>query len=235
MVEKSGTVTGQICHIHARNKEGARFNAALSEKEIHEFDNLILMCGRHHKVIDDEEGIYTAEALRELKQIHERAAGRPEHSDDSFFAQILLNAYLRVSIGSNSRNVAINSPGAIQGNSITIKATKKFVKVQTPSGTIGSNLVLSKYISHLIERYNKFASSDSTRKSKFSYGAISKNVSDKFGAKWQLLEERHSPEVILYLQHRIDRTRQCKINKGKGYSCYSSMEEYKTKYGADDS
>lgn len=234
MVEESGTVTGEICHIHARNKEGARFNEALSEKEIHAFDNLILMCGRHHKVIDDEEEIYTAETLWELKKIHESTAGRPERTEDSFFAKVLLNAYQRVSIGSNSGHIAINSPGAIQGNSITVKTTKKSVKVQAPSGSIGSNLVISKYISHLIERYNKFASSDPTRKSKFSYGAISKNVSDKFGAKWQLLEESHSFEVIAYLQHRINRTRQCKINKGKGYSCYPSIEEYKTKYGADD-
>jgi hypothetical protein len=191
------------------------------------------MCGRHHKVIDDEEEIYKAATLRELKEIHESTTGRPERAEDSFFAQVLLNAYQRVSIGNNSGNVAINGPGTIQGNNVTVKTTKKSVKVQAPSGSIGSNLLLSKYISHLIERYNKFASSDPTKKFKFSYGAISKNVSDKFGAKWQLLEESHSSQVIAYLQSRIDRTRHCKINKGKGYSCYSSIEEYKAKYGAD--
>lgn len=230
MVEKSGTVTGEICHIHAQNKGGPRFNEALNEKEIHEFDNLILMCGRHHKVIDDEEDIYKADTLRELKTIHENAAGRPERAEDSFFAQLLLNSYKKISIERNYGNVAINSPGAIQGNNVIVNSSKKSVKVQAPYGSIGSNLELSKYISHLIERYNQYAANDPYRKTKFSYGAISKNVSDKFGAKWQLLEESYSSDVIAYLQQRIERTRQCKINKSKGFPCYSSLVDYEKKY-----
>ena len=231
MVESSGTVTGQICHIHAQNEGGPRFKKSLSEKELHAFENLILMCGHHHKVIDAEEHIYTAESLRDLKQIHEETAGRAERPEDAFYAQVLLNAY-HISVGSNTGNLAINSPGAIQGNTITVNTKKKSVNIQAPLGTIGSNIVLSKYISHLIKRYNEYASKETSRKSKFSYGAISKNISDKFGSKWQLLEEGRANEIISYMHTRILRTRQARINKGKGYPSFSSLEEYQKKYGA---
>jgi hypothetical protein len=232
MVESSGTVTGQICHIHAQNEGGPRFTNSLSEKELHAFENLILMCGHHHKVIDAEEHIYTAKSLRELKQIHEEATGRAERSEDAFYAQLLLNAHRAISVGSNTGNLAINSPGAIQGNTVTINTTKKSVNIQAPMGTIGASVVLSKYISHLIKRYNEFASKEPSRKSKFSYGAISKNISDKFGSKWQLLEEDLANEVISYMHSRILRTRQARINKGKGYPSFSTLEEYQEKYGA---
>ena len=231
MVDSSGTVAGKICHIHARSPGGPRFNSSLTDKEIHSFDNLILMCGQHHTIIDDQEHIYTAESLKELKGIHESAVGHPERAEDSFFAQLLLNANTGITISDNSGNIAINSPGSVQGNHVTVKTTKKSVKVEAPLGSIGSDVVLSKYISHLIKRYNEFASNEPTRKARFSYGAISKNVEDKYGAKWQLLEVGMAVEVISYLQARILRTRLARINKGKGIKAFSSLEEYMEKYG----
>ena len=232
MVDNSGTVAGKICHIHAQKSGGPRFIDSLDEKEIHAYENLILMCGHHHTIIDDQENIYTADLLRELKIIHELAAGRPERSEDSFFAQVLLNAQGTITVETNSGNVAINSPGVIQGNNVTIKTTKKSVNVEAPPGSIGSSIVLSKYIAHLIKRYNEFASKEPARKTKFSYGAVSKNIADKFGSKWQLLEEHRVNEVISYLQGRILRTRQGRMNTGKGYRSFSSLEEYREKYGA---
>lgn len=49
------TVLGEICHIHAQSKGGPRYNEHLTSEQIHGFDNLILMCGTHHKLIDDLE------------------------------------------------------------------------------------------------------------------------------------------------------------------------------------
>ncbi len=52
IVERNGVVTGEICHIKARKPGGPRFDAIQSEKDRHEFGNLILLCGRHHKIVD---------------------------------------------------------------------------------------------------------------------------------------------------------------------------------------
>jgi len=232
MVEDSGTVTGEICHIHAQSKGGPRYEASLSVKKRHEFENLMLLCGRHHKVIDSEEAIYTAETLRELKSVHESAAGRPESEQDNFYAQILLNAFKSIHIEANSGNVAINSPGSIQGQNVTVRTSSKSVKIEPPPESLGAHPVYSRYITYLIQRYNKFASAEPNRKSKFSYGAISKNIESRFGAPWKLLGSEYSAEVIAYLQKRIDQTRQARTNKGKGYCAYSSLEEYIEKYGA---
>ena len=230
IVEGSGTVTGEICHIEARSEKGPRFNPNQLEGKRHAFENLILLCRHHHKVIDDQAEIYTVEALHELKEIHENTAGRKELTEDAFFAQILLNDLKNITVSENSGNVAINSPGAIQANSVTIKATSKIPTINTPPGTLGHNPLLSRYIERLIKRYNEFASSEKTRKTKFSYGAISTNVRSKFGAKWQLINEDRFPEVSLYLQGRISKTRIAKINKSKGIKSFSTFEEYVRKY-----
>lgn len=234
MVEASGTITGQICHIQAQSTGGPRFSKKLSEKKIHAFENLILMCGHHHKVIDAEPDIYTVDSLLELKEIHESAVGRSEHPEDAFHAQILLNTYRKISVEENSGNLAINSPGAVQGQNIIIKTAQKTIKVNAPLGSIGSDVMLSQYISYLIKRYNEFASKEPSRKTKFSFGAIPNNIIKKFGAKWQFLELKKANEVISYLQNRINKTRQARINKGKNYSAFLTFEQYVKKHSAGD-
>ncbi len=85
------------------------------------------------------------------------------------------------------------------------------------------------YIQHLIKRYNTYASAE-PRKNRFSYGALSHNIETKFGAAWKLLPIEKVGEVISYIQGRIDKTRQAKINKEKGYKAYSTFDEYCEKY-----
>lgn len=231
MVEKSGTVAGEICHIHAQREGGPRFLKSLSVKQVHAFENLVLMCGHHHTVIDSRPDLYSAEALKELKEIHQSNVGRPEQAEDSFYAQILLNAYKSIAVGANSGNIVINSPGAVQGKNVTINTAKRSVRVQAPPGTIGADIALNKYVSYLIKRYNEFASKEPKR-AKFSFGAISANITSKFGAKWQLLEAERSEEVISYLQGRILRTKQARINQSKGYSAFSTLAQFTRKHSA---
>ena len=72
IVEKSGVVTGIICHIKARNRGGPRYDRKQTAEERHAFDNLVLMCSRHSKIIDSQPKTYTVELLQEMKELHER-------------------------------------------------------------------------------------------------------------------------------------------------------------------
>jgi hypothetical protein len=230
IVERAGTVTGEICHIKARHVGGPRFDPAQSEEDRHAFVNLILLCRHHHKVIDSEPELYTVDALAEMKWIHENVFGRPETPQDGFFAKILLNDLRRISVTNNSGNVAINSPGAMQAQTINVKTTTKKISVSAPPGTIGSDQDASRYVQYLIKQYNEFAGSDHTRKTKFSYGAISRNIERNFGAEWRLLPLEKANVVFEYLQGRIAKTRQARINKGKGYRAFSTYIEFIAKH-----
>jgi len=71
------TVLGEICHIHAQSEGGPRFNEDLTAEQIHGFENLILMCGTHHKMIDEvgNEETYSAVYLKGLKVAVTRSGG----------------------------------------------------------------------------------------------------------------------------------------------------------------
>ena len=68
------TVIGEICHIKAAHSGGPRYDPNQTDVERHSFDNLILMCGVHHKIIDDDEEAYTAEHLMRRKAEHEASS-----------------------------------------------------------------------------------------------------------------------------------------------------------------
>lgn len=60
MVDKtSSSVVGQICHIKGEKRGSARFDEDQPDAERQGFENLILLCGSHHKIIADDEAKYT--------------------------------------------------------------------------------------------------------------------------------------------------------------------------------
>lgn len=66
LVADDGKVTGEICNIKAGSKKGTRYDDEQSAEERHGFNNLILLCPKHHDVIDDDEKSYTVERLETL-------------------------------------------------------------------------------------------------------------------------------------------------------------------------
>lgn len=67
---------GEIAHIHAHSEGGARFNSTLAIPQRDSYDNTLLLCRRHHRLVDADEASYPAEMLKEWKRDHEARHGR---------------------------------------------------------------------------------------------------------------------------------------------------------------
>jgi len=65
------SIIGDEAHIVSRKYDGPRGTSVLTSEERDKYDNLILLCRKHHKIIDDQFIFYTVEKLRELKSAHE--------------------------------------------------------------------------------------------------------------------------------------------------------------------
>lgn len=155
--EQSATLTGEVCHIRAQSPGGPRFDATQTEEARHAYDNLIVLCRRHHKIVDLEPELYPVDALAKVKAIRESQLGRPERDMDAVVAKLLINAMPRVEIINNTGHVVMDSPGAIVAGIVNIGARAKAPKFQTPAGTIGADQDATRYVHYLIKRYNEFA------------------------------------------------------------------------------
>ena len=66
------SVIGDECHIVSKQLQGPRYNHNLSTDELDSCKNLILLCRVHHKIIDDQQGVYTTDKLSKIKADHEK-------------------------------------------------------------------------------------------------------------------------------------------------------------------
>lgn len=64
------SIVGDEAHIVAREQDGPRGNSDLTADERDRYDNLMLLCKIHHKIIDDQSDTYTVERLKGIKASH---------------------------------------------------------------------------------------------------------------------------------------------------------------------
>ena len=68
---ENGLVVGELCHIKGEKPRSARYDTGQSDTERLIFDNIILLCRKHHKIIDDDRAKYTVAVLLRMKAEHE--------------------------------------------------------------------------------------------------------------------------------------------------------------------
>jgi tetratricopeptide (TPR) repeat protein len=62
---------GEIAHIHACSEGGARFDRRLTVAQRDSYENTLLLCRRHHRLIDTDAPAYPADVIRAWKNTRE--------------------------------------------------------------------------------------------------------------------------------------------------------------------
>lgn len=226
LIEESGTITGEICHIHSSSQGGPRFDKTQSDIERHAAANLILLCARHHKIIDSEPNKYSTQVLETIKRKHEQPGLVEISPNTTKVAQRLLDNYISVTIRSNSGQIAIQSPGAIQAHTVNVKTTKSKVTIAPPVGSIANDRKMFSYSKYLIDRYQEFQKGDSQKTGDFKYMAIHAALKREFKCDWKLLPTDRFNELITFLQHRVDNTKLGRINRAKSNPNYHPFADH---------
>jgi hypothetical protein len=65
------SVVGDECHIISSHPSGPRYDPSCPQERLDAYENLILLCRTHHKMIDDQCESYTVDVLRQMKVNHE--------------------------------------------------------------------------------------------------------------------------------------------------------------------
>jgi hypothetical protein len=85
-----GILVGKVCHIKGAKLGSARYHEHQSDEERHAYENLIVMCGVHHDVIDSDDVSYTVQRLHQIKEQHERGATPLSDAQASLITQVYI-------------------------------------------------------------------------------------------------------------------------------------------------
>lgn len=123
-VVEAGVLVGETCHIRGEKPTSARYDSTQSDAERHGFENLVVMCGGHHTVIDTDAQAWTVERLISLKKRHEAyAETRPalevsESLLDEILAKLAKGAAVGVGAGVGLAAVGIGAQAVRSGGTI---------------------------------------------------------------------------------------------------------------------
>jgi len=65
------SVVADECHIISSRPTGPRHDPSFPCEKLDSYDNLILLCRTHHKMVDDQLATFTTDILRQMKANHE--------------------------------------------------------------------------------------------------------------------------------------------------------------------
>jgi len=65
------SVVAEECHIISAREQGPRHDPTYPKENLDSYENLILLCRVHHKMVDDQQDTYTTDILRQMKSNHE--------------------------------------------------------------------------------------------------------------------------------------------------------------------
>ncbi|MGI8544410.1 MAG: HNH endonuclease, partial [Aridibacter sp.] len=66
------TILGEAAHIVAESVQGPRGKEVINEEDRNKHTNLILLCRKHHKIIDSQPRTYSVAVLRQMKAEHQK-------------------------------------------------------------------------------------------------------------------------------------------------------------------
>ena len=70
IINENNKLIAQLCHIEGANKGGERYNPNQNDEQRRSYNNLLFMCYRHHVETNDED-VFTAKIMRDMKESHE--------------------------------------------------------------------------------------------------------------------------------------------------------------------
>lgn len=120
-----------ICHIEGGEKNSPRYNPNLDVIQLNDYENLILMCKTHHKIIDTDVSKYTVEHLKQMKQEHEQRNKSMGFSISDEIAQEIIAeqmTQINVNIGSGSQNVTQTGNIHVQYGITSISDAEKLIE-----------------------------------------------------------------------------------------------------------
>ncbi|TET25574.1 MAG: hypothetical protein E3J67_03510 [Dehalococcoidia bacterium] len=122
------TLVGEECHIVSKRAGNNRYIADFPNRD--SYDNLILMCRKHHKIIDDNQEKYTIDILQSMKKEHEKSI-KERLAKKEIQPIIIKDSVFRTEVEHAEEAIGMEVNGPTQFSNVTSELIARDVKSAT--------------------------------------------------------------------------------------------------------
>ena len=129
LVTSNGTIVSEMCHIEGLKPNSPRHNLQLPDEQVNGYSNLIVLCQKHHTIIDHDESTYTIEILKKMKQKHEEKFQNNQYEVSDELIQKIQEFYQRqFNINIGTGNQFVTQSGDINVGITSIEKTRELIQ-----------------------------------------------------------------------------------------------------------
>lgn len=223
----TGVVYGEVCHIEGVEAGAIRHNPNLDRKTINSESNIVMLCHKHHKLIDAMPNKFNVAWLKRVKRQHEIQGAVDISPSQAQSARLMLAEMTDVASHRTYNNLSHFETGDNTVKKMTINK-KSFCGTNfVPfSETVGVDPTKHSYVKHLYDRLIEFKSKIPKYNVAKAGSMVSKNVYKLFGATWSNVPLSRYDAFVSYLQAEIDKTPIGRMNKTNGQNNYLSFDDF---------
>lgn len=211
VVIEHDVVIGEMAHIIAKSPTGPRGDR--NRANDNSYDNLILLCSKHHKIVDSRPSDYPADYLKSIKEKHEENIARrlnrtPEYEQDLRSLNILFEyiPFLRL------RGMVLNLPHKLSMEFEVIEYFENFQKDNPHSYPFWDNELTHLWNNFIFatDELDNFMSSDISGNQFYAFGRssgvsnrVNIYVGDDYGRYIVMNKRFLTSEQICLIENKI--------------------------------
>jgi len=130
LIIENGTVVSEMCHIEGIAPKAPRHNPMLTPEQTNDFSNLIVLCLKHHAIIDEEKSSCTVDVLKKMKRDHENNFLKSQYQiSEQLVEKIQKNFEGQLNIHTGSGNQFVTGSGDITVGITSISDVRELVLI----------------------------------------------------------------------------------------------------------
>lgn len=161
IVDLDGNLIGEICHIEAAEPGGQRYNLKSSDSFRRSFENLILLCSKHHKVTNNVDK-YPVSVLIEIKNSHQNKFSNKLNYVPDNIIQEAINIYMNQENSNSGQGSQINNQSNTQNIGLQVGTQHNYYYPDKKDFNIDGARKVNNESKKIIDKFKQKASPPST-------------------------------------------------------------------------
>lgn len=140
-------VVGEECHIVGEKPGAARYRSDFPDRDA--YPNRVLLCRKHHKIVDENEQLYSVDMLCKMKKTHEKAIDQATDDEEGAAERVVIKDSTFSTTAEHTKRAVgmeVNRPAVLSGvrSDLRVSNVEEAIGFSTNQGMMCALVICSR-------------------------------------------------------------------------------------------